>query len=276
MIRAFLTYSSSKNRRRDLASKIVYIALNIALVASIAISLIVFSSIWLAISLLVLSKWRVFAVKPRFWWANMQSNAVDFIVGLGYIVYLSQIPLGSYISQGIVTVLYIFWLLIVKPRSSRVWVVVQGLAAMYMGVSSLLIIGSDWPQFLVLGPSILVCFIAQRHILAAHDIENVNYYAALGAMISGEVMWVLGHWVVSYNLPLKGLYLVQPAIILVLLMIVVELVIESILNEPEKSGAKTKSGWLDDLRPVLLPIGLCLITVLILMIFFTKPLVGNI
>jgi hypothetical protein len=250
MIRAFLTYSSSKNRRRDLASKIVYIALNIALVASIAISLIVFSSIWLAISLLVLSKWRVFAVKPRFWWANMQSNAVDFIVGLGYIVYLSQIPLGSYISQGI--------------------------AAMYMGVSSLLIIGSDWPQFLVLGPSILVCFIAQRHILAAHDIENVNYYAALGAMISGEVMWVLGHWVVSYNLPLKGLYLVQPAIILVLLMIVVELVIESILNEPEKSGAKTKSGWLDDLRPVLLPIGLCLITVLILMIFFTKPLVGNI
>ena len=59
----------------------------------------------------------------------MQSNAVDFIVGLGYIVYLSQIPLGSYISQGIVTV-FIFGC--VKPRSSRVWVVVQGLAAMYM------------------------------------------------------------------------------------------------------------------------------------------------
>ncbi len=277
MIRTFLTYSLSKNRRRDLASRVIYIALNIALVASIAVSVIIFSSVWLAIALLILSKWRVFAVKPRFWWANMQSNAVDFIVGLGYVVYLAQIPLGSYASQAVIAISYILWLLVVKPRSGRAWVATQGLIAMYAGTSLLLMIGSDWPQFVVIGLSMLVCFVSQRHVLAAHDIEGVNYYAALGAMICGETIWVLSHWVVAYGLPLKGLYLVQPAMVLVLMMVVVELVVESAVNEPEQNDAKlTRGVWLNELRPVLLPIGLCLVTVIALLILFSKPLAGSI
>lgn len=107
MIKNFLSYSS-KTKRRDFASWAVYVALNIALAISVASALVVFSSIWLAIGLLVLSKWRVFAVKPRFWWANIQSNAVDFIVGLGFIIHLAQVPLGSYASQVAIVLVYIF------------------------------------------------------------------------------------------------------------------------------------------------------------------------
>lgn len=275
MIKTFLNYRS-KTKRRDLTSKVIYVILNVALALSIAISWTLFSSIWLAIGLLVLSKWRVFAVKPRFWWANIQSNAVDFIVGLGYITHLSQVPLPDYISQIVLIMLYIYWLLVVKHRSEKYWVVSQGLVALYIGTSSLFIIGSDWPDFVLLGVLILVCFITQRHILATHDIENVNYYSTLSAMISGEVLWVLSHWVIAYKLPLlRGLYLVQPAVIMILLMVIVELTIDYVISETDSSSSKSKS-WLKSLRPVLLPIVLCSVTILILLIFFARPLVGNI
>ncbi len=40
------------------------------------------SFVQLALSIIVLSKWRMFAVRPRFWLANIRANAVDLIVGL--------------------------------------------------------------------------------------------------------------------------------------------------------------------------------------------------
>ena len=274
MIRSFLGYQS-KNKRRDLVSTTAHILLNIALAVSIAIALVVFSSYWLAIVLLVLSKWRVFAVKPRFWWANIQSNAVDFIVGLGYITQFSQIPTQQYVSQAVVFLAYIFWLLIIKPRSGKHWVVSQGLVALYIGTSALLSIGYDWPSFVLLGLLMLVCFVTQRHVLAVYDLDGVNYHAALVALVSGEFLWVSSHWVVAYSLPLKGLYLTQPALIIVLLMIAVQLVLERVLTKHNSSEGGFKD-WSGALRPALLPIILCLVVVLILLVVFSKPLVGGI
>ncbi len=37
---------------------------------------------WVAVLLVILSKWRMFAVKLRHWPANFRTNAVDIFVGI--------------------------------------------------------------------------------------------------------------------------------------------------------------------------------------------------
>ena len=105
-------------KRRSLLSETVYILLNVALAAVIFTLVLTVQNVWLALGVALLSKWRVFAVRPRYWWVNIISNMVDIIVTISYVVML-------YAAQNVVALqitlllLFIFWLLIIKPRSSR-------------------------------------------------------------------------------------------------------------------------------------------------------------
>jgi hypothetical protein len=75
-------------RKRSFLSEAVYTVLNIALAVAVVIVIRYTGSIGFAIGLVVLSKWRVFAVRPRFWWANLRSNLVDFIVSISFVLHL--------------------------------------------------------------------------------------------------------------------------------------------------------------------------------------------
>src|SRR3984957_302108 len=44
----------------------------------------------LAVAVIILSKWRMFAVRPRYWPANIRANAVDIIVGVSAVIFMSQ------------------------------------------------------------------------------------------------------------------------------------------------------------------------------------------
>src|ERR1044071_1426481 len=57
-----------------------------------------------ALIVIVLSKWRMFAVRPRFWAANIRANAVDLMVGLSIVIFMSQS--GSLMFKLIWAVLY--------------------------------------------------------------------------------------------------------------------------------------------------------------------------
>src|SRR6201986_1186846 len=66
-----------------------------------------------ALIVIVLSKWRMFAVRPRFWPANIRANAVDLMVGLSAVLFISHFDsLGV---QLMWVVLYAVWLVAVKP-----------------------------------------------------------------------------------------------------------------------------------------------------------------
>ena len=75
-------------RKRSFLSEVVYTALNVGLAIAVLLVVLYTQSIWFAIAVVILSKWRVFAVRPRFWWANLQSNLVDFIVSVSVVVVL--------------------------------------------------------------------------------------------------------------------------------------------------------------------------------------------
>src|ERR1700760_584270 len=42
----------------------------------------------LALALILLSKWRMIAVRPRFWSANIRANAIDIIVGVSVLSFM--------------------------------------------------------------------------------------------------------------------------------------------------------------------------------------------
>src|SRR5437763_99332 len=44
----------------------------------------------IAAVLILLGKWRMFAVKPRHWLANIQANSVDIIVSLSLLVFMAH------------------------------------------------------------------------------------------------------------------------------------------------------------------------------------------
>ena len=120
------------HKRRSRISELVYIGLNVGLALTILAVVHNSQSLWLALLVVLVSKWRVLAVRPRFWVANLIANMVDIIVGLSVVVLLlaasnSLLLAGNGLptpgenlpAQIFITIVYIVWLLFIKPRSRR-------------------------------------------------------------------------------------------------------------------------------------------------------------
>ena len=208
-------------RKRSFLSEAVYTVLNIALAIAVVMVIRYTDSVGFAIGLVILSKWRVFAVRPRFWWANLRSNMVDFIVSISFVLHM-YIVNAAVIAEprkllllGILTLLYIGWLLFIKPRSKRAYVAVQAGVAVLMGTSALFAISFNWPVSIVVLLMWVIGYTAARHILSAYDEETHGLFLSLawGVVIS-QLAWVAYHWTIAYNLPLvTSLHIPQVAII---------------------------------------------------------------
>ena len=137
-----ITLEKIKSKQTPLAEAMYYL-LNIMLVVISVVSIVVSGSPAVAVLLMLASKWRVFAVRPRYWLANIQSNLVDTIVGLGLVLLIYIAGNGvvgvsdGFALQVLLGVLYAVWLLIVKPRSSDKWVYAQALIAIIVGTMAL-------------------------------------------------------------------------------------------------------------------------------------------
>src|SRR3982751_3266676 len=76
-----------------------------------------------ALIVIVLSKWRMFAVRPRFWAANVRANAIDMMVGLSTVILMAHTDSESL--QLIAALAYAAWLLLLKPRSTLLYTTAQ-------------------------------------------------------------------------------------------------------------------------------------------------------
>ena len=109
-------------KRRSFLNELVYISLNVGLAAVLLIVIRVTGSPWPAFGLVLLSKWRVLAVRPRFWFANVQADLVSLIVSLGFVILLYGINQTSgmdtkvFVAQILLTIFYIGWLLFLRPQ----------------------------------------------------------------------------------------------------------------------------------------------------------------
>lgn len=209
--------------RRSLLSGFLYAALNIGLVVALFVSIYVTGSIYLAFALVLLSKWRVLAVRPRYWFANIQANLVDLIVSLGLVVFMylvsqSNAPSVEFWSmQAFLMIIYAVWLLLIKPRSKRSFVVIQSGSALFIGMAALSMVSYEWFVSIVVIIAGLIGYSSARHVLSNYDEKYTTLISLAWGFVLAEISWLAYHWSIGYQLPgITSLLLPQVAIIAIL------------------------------------------------------------
>lgn len=160
----------------------------------------------LALALVLLTKWRMFAVRPRFWLANLRANAVDITIGLSAVIFMANSPYGYL--QIIWTVLYAVWLVTLKPATGTVMVAAQALLAQLAGLMALFLIWADGPLTGLILVTGVICYISARHFFDSFDEPYAKLLSYLWAYFGAALVWVLGHWLLFYGL------IAQPTLIL--------------------------------------------------------------
>jgi hypothetical protein len=163
----------------------------------------------LALSLILLSKWRMFAVRPRFWLANIRANAIDMIIGVSVLAFM--VASGSEFVRLIWAILWGAWLINVKPRADTFWVSLQALIGFAVGLTAMFLSWDHSPLFVLVGAAGLLCFFAAHHFFDNFDEPYTRLLAYLWGYFGAALTWILGHWLLYYG-PIA-----QPTLLLVAL-----------------------------------------------------------
>lgn len=209
------------SRRRSLLSESVYVLLNIAFAVAALIAVSSTGNIWVGLFIVLLGKWRVLAVRPHYWAANIMANMVDIIVSLSFIA-LVYSAAGQVVVQVSLTVLYIAWLLLLKPRSKRVYVVWQALIAIIFGTAALMQLSYDWIATWVVVAMWIIGFIATRHVLGAYKEPHAPIYSLIWGLVLAELGWLFYHWTYAFELGTGPIMLALPTIVIALVSFLAE------------------------------------------------------
>lgn len=160
----------------------------------------------LAVLVVLLSKWRIFAVKPRFWPANVRANAVDTIIGLSTVVFMTHT--SSMALQLLFTGLFIAWQVALKPRRSVIGVSAQALAGQVYGLTALFIAWPSAPTVALVLGGWAVCYLAARHYFTSYDEPYTSLYSHTWGYFAAALLWLSSHWLIFYSV------VAQPALLL--------------------------------------------------------------
>ena len=263
---------------RSKFGSLLYYALNSLLAISVLFLIVVTNSWILAIILTIVSKWRVFTVRPNYWWANIKANLVDFIVGISFVFLIyyagttETIGLmdinwlgGNNISfaQILLTALYAFWLLWLKVRSITWAVNLQALVALFLGLTVFgNMLATEDSIFLVI-VAFIVGFGAARHALMNIEGDTGSLDLLFG-LVTAELAWVGDHWLYAYPIPTTNLKIPQLAIITSIFAFALIKIYSSVsLN----GGKFTASA-------ITLPIAFSALLTIAIVVLFSNPVMG--
>ena len=207
-------------RKRSFLSEVAYVILNIALAVALLVVVIVVNVPWPALGLVLLSKWRIFAVRSRYWTANIRANMIDVIVGLSMVVLLYSAG-DARVTQIGLTLLYIGWLLFLKPLSKRRYVATQAAVGLLFGIAAIVQISPDLPSSLVVLGSWLIGYSAARHVLSVEHETHINFLSLMWGFVVAEIMWLMYHWTIGYTVG-ASLLLSQATIVVLALSFLAE------------------------------------------------------
>ena len=214
-------------KRKSAFSEVVYYVLNIGLAATLLIISQTIQHPAFAIALVLLSKWRIFAVRPRYWWTNLQANMVDIIVGLSIAV-LMYVPNVTLIAQIVLAVCYAIWLVAIKPLSKRTAMMWQSAIAVLLGTTALFMVSYEWPVSVVVIAMVAIGYSVVRHFLFTYDEQHIVFLSAIWGVLFAEIGWLAHFWTFGYALPgMSALKLPQATILLLLLCFLGERVYRS-------------------------------------------------
>lgn len=155
--------------------------------------------LWLPILVILLSKWRIFAVRPRFWPANLRANSVDLMVGFSLVVFISNS--GSMTLQVFWAVMYAVWLLFIKPRSTIFFVSLQSAIGQLCGLMALYLVRSDSSLIELVLLTGLIAYLSARHFFDSFNEPYAKMLSYIWAYFAAALIWVLSHMLVVYPKP---------------------------------------------------------------------------
>ena len=211
--------------------------------------------------LVILSKWRMFAVRPRYLFLNLKSNLVDLIVGFSFIfiTYCSGPTLLPI--HFILAISYSAWLIVLKPMSSERASALQSLLAVFLGTTATTLMtataNSIFPVFL----NFLVGFAAARHVLVQGDDADFSFLSLIIWLICTEFSWFSQSWLIVYTYREIGFLLPQSAILLTALTFLLGYIFKNYSSNEDFSFSK-----------IATPTIFSIILIVIIVLWFSKPL----
>lgn len=248
-------------KSRNIASNAIHVFLNILLGLS-AVLLTVFSGNPApGLILILISKWRVFAVRSRYLWINFKSNLVDFIVGFS-VVLLANFAGNNLLPVDFLLIgIYVIWLLFIKPLSSEGATMVQSLFAVFLGISTIALHTANLDATFSVVLAFLVGYAACRHVLVQTSDRDFTLTTFVCGLVFAEIMWFCHSWAIVYSFSGTGISIPQVAIILSIFSFVYNYARQAAI----RAGDDFHFG--DVLGPVIFGV----VVIFVMLIWFSEP-----
>jgi hypothetical protein len=137
------------------------------------------------------------AVRPRFWLANIRANAIDMIVGLSVLAFMTATT--SEAMQLLWVVLWGIWLIGIKPKADTLWVSIQAFVGFAIGATAMFYTWDHAPLYVLVGATGLLCFFGAHHFFDSFDESYTRLLSLLWAYFGAALTWILSHWLLFYG-----------------------------------------------------------------------------
>lgn len=205
-------------KSRNIASQVMHVILNLLLGVTAIYSTVLLNTPALGIVLVLLSKWRVLAVRMRYWWPNIKANLVDIIVGVSMVLLTYYMQPAEVWANLLMAILYCLWLTVIKPMSSERAALVQSMAAVFFGMSATSIGATNLNVIVQVFFAFVIGYAASRHILTQSEDHDFTITTLASGLVFSEVAWLCYTWSIVY--PILTLRIPQVAIILTIFIFV--------------------------------------------------------
>lgn len=249
-------------KSRNIASNLVHIFLNILLgVGSVLVTVLSASPV-LGLLLVLVSKWRVFAVRGRYLWLNIKSNLVDIIVGVSVVLITYYAGATFLPVDALLAIFYCVWLLFIKPMSSEKATLAQSLIAVFLGMSAAATAAANLNTIVVVLVAFLVGYAASRHVLVQSSDRDFTLTTLVCGLVFAEVAWLCQSWAIVYTFGASGIRIPQVAIILTIFAFVYNYARQAMIK------------YQDDFRfkHILGPVVFGVVLIGIIVIWFSNPI----
>ena len=249
-------------KSRNIASNAVHVFLNILLGIGAVLVTVFSGSPLLGIVLVLVSKWRIFAVRKRYILLNLKSNLVDLIVGLSIVMLAYYAGSNLLPVDFILMIIYVVWLLAIKPLSSENAALAQSLIAVFLGISATTIMTAGADAIFAVLLAFLVGYAASRHVLAQTNTKDFTLTTLVCGLFFAEIAFLCHNWAIVYTFGATGIRIPQVAIILTIFAFMYNYARQMMVRYQDDFRFRHILG------PVLFGIAL----VSIIVIFFSNPI----
>lgn len=194
-------------RKRGAIANLLRIMFNVIFVAVTVALVLVFSDTpWPALALLLLSKWRTIAVRPRYWWMNIVSSLPDVAFGAAMVMLMwlsaknvALIGGWSWLPPVILGLIYVGWLLWLKPRDDKTSVFWQAGLSQFFATMAIFDLAGSLPLAVVMALMFVVAYGTAHQILGQFEEDETTLLSLIYGFIVTVISFAAWHWTVGYS-----------------------------------------------------------------------------